>query len=118
MGAIRMVTVRNMFLIGMSFWVYVAERVPEMNPIIRAFGSSEFANVFNMNDYTFPEDRFTDLRYADALEEYETEPPVQVLFESGAGTDQIVHRLLNLKNTLTPGTANQSIDWYLGPMER
>ena len=95
---------------------YVAERVPEMNPLIRAFGSSEFASVFNMNEYVFPDDRFTDLNYADALSEYEAEPPVQVLFESGAGTDQAGSPIARFEEHFDqwPPQGTELIEWFIG----
>ena len=63
---------------------YVAERVPEMNPLVRSLGGSEFGNFFGMEGYQFPDDRFEDIDYADALDLYEAEPTVHVLFEMGA----------------------------------
>ena len=68
---------------------YVAERVPEMNPLVRSLGGSEFGNFFGMEGYQFPDDRFEDIDYAYALDLYEAEPTVHVLFEiEEAGTDQ------------------------------
>jgi predicted acyl esterase len=64
--------------------LYVAERVPQLNPLIRAVGADEFAGEFNMTGYNFPEDRFTGMSYEDALAAYQTENPVLLQFENGA----------------------------------
>ena len=64
---------------------YVARRVPEVNPVIRELAPAVFAEHFG---YTpeLEEDRFA--RFGDdydaALAAYRAEPPVRLLFESGA----------------------------------
>ena len=63
---------------------YVAKRVPELNGVIRAAGSNEFAGEFNMTGYSFPEDRFTGMSYEEALQAYQDEDPVLLQFENGA----------------------------------
>ena len=95
---------------------YVAERVPKMNPLVRSLGGTEFGNFFGMDGYQFPEDRFEDLSYADALEAYEAEPTVHVLFEMGAGTDQPgapIPRYEAFYNTWPPADTG-TIEWFLG----
>lgn len=95
---------------------YVAERVPEMNPLLRAFGASEFGNIFGMEEYEFPEDRFTDLNYEDALDEYESEPTVHVLFEMGAGSEQPgspIPRYEAFFDTWPPEDTG-TLEWFLG----
>ena len=69
--------------------LHVAQRIPHLNGLIRGFGADTFAGQFGIADYSFPDDRFEDYRDADdypgALAAYEAEPPVTVLYESGAG---------------------------------
>lgn len=72
--------------------LYVAQRVPRMNPALRAVGPSEFASSFDVEAIPFEEDRFADFDdddYDGVLEAYEQESEVRVLFEWGAGSDEI-----------------------------
>ncbi|MCC5950749.1 MAG: CocE/NonD family hydrolase [Acidimicrobiia bacterium] len=67
---------------------YVARRVPKVPEIIRQFAPAQFAEHFGYTHEIEP-DRFSDLAedYDAALAKYRSEPPVRVLFESGAGSD-------------------------------
>ena len=64
---------------------YVARRVPVLNPLIRELAPAVFAEHFGYTQLIEP-DRFADLAddYDAALARYESEPPVRLLFESGA----------------------------------
>ena len=65
---------------------HVARRVPVVPPLVRQFAPPLFAEHFG---YTadIEDDRFGDLvdDFDAALDRYLTEPPVRILFESGAG---------------------------------
>ncbi len=67
--------------------LYVARRVPRVNELVRAALPGEMQNSFGAPIELQP-DRFADLGdddYEAALARFETDPPVTVLFESGAG---------------------------------
>jgi len=83
---------------------HVAERVPELNSGIKLFGGGEFGKQFQMEGYRFPDDRFTDLPYDQALSAYMSEPDVTVLFENGAGRP----------NAGAPGATFEA-DWDVWP---
>ncbi len=64
---------------------YVARRVPSISLVARALSGVFLSAAFG-DGVTLPADRFdpaTD--YATALASYEAEPPIRVLFDSGAG---------------------------------
>lgn len=67
--------------------LYVAERVPRVDPVIRFGLPVEMENNFGVPIELQPE-RFEDLEdsdYEEALARFEADPQVKVLFESGAG---------------------------------
>jgi len=67
---------------------YVAKKIPEIPPLIRAGAPAVFAGQFGEGEYTIPEDRFTDFEsYDDALAAYQEEDDIRVLYENGAATD-------------------------------
>ncbi|TVQ94729.1 MAG: CocE/NonD family hydrolase [Deltaproteobacteria bacterium] len=67
--------------------LYLAERIPRLNGAIRVAAAGQFASSFGIESYRFPADRFDDADdYAQALARYESEPPITVLFENGAGS--------------------------------
>jgi uncharacterized protein len=66
---------------------YVSQRVPKLNGAIRLAAAGEFAGTFGLQGYRFPADRFADFEsYEAALAAYESEPPMTVWLESGAGS--------------------------------
>lgn len=68
--------------------LYVAGRVPRMNPLVRVALPPELAKEFDAPGATIEEDRFPDFEdddYDGVLAAYEAEPTVRVIFESGAG---------------------------------
>jgi uncharacterized protein len=71
--------------------LYVADRVPVLHPLLRSALPGVLAAQFGLNDVELPPDRFTD--HGDdadgARDEYEAEPPVHVLFESGIGANEV-----------------------------
>ncbi len=65
---------------------HVARRVPRVNEIIRELAPVQFQSVFGV-DGTLEEDRFAHhTSFEEAFDAYRSEPPVRLLFESGAGT--------------------------------
>ncbi|MEE2755350.1 MAG: CocE/NonD family hydrolase [Myxococcota bacterium] len=68
---------------------YVAGRIPELHPLMRTVGATEFGNSFGMDSAEFEPDRF--IAYPDydsALAAYENESSIRVLFENGFGGEQ------------------------------
>jgi predicted acyl esterase len=66
---------------------YVAQQVPHVPDVVRAFAPSAFEQAFHVAGLSFEPDRFASFGsdYAGARAAYEAEPPVRVLFENGAG---------------------------------
>ena len=67
---------------------FVHRKVPRLSAYLRAGAPEVFKENFGVSGLTFEPDRFTrftDSQYGPALKAYEAEPPVRVLFESGAG---------------------------------
>ncbi len=71
--------------------LYVAERVPQMNPLVRAVLPSVLADTFGFEDVEIEGDRFTSFGtdHAGAVAAYQAEDPVRVVFESGVGRDEL-----------------------------
>ena len=70
--------------------LFVAERVPRMNPVVRSAAAAEFADAFGAPGQGFEPDRFEDFAdddYAGAVAAWRAEPMVRVIFESGAGNE-------------------------------
>jgi predicted acyl esterase len=66
--------------------LYVNEEIPHqpaIAPIIYAVVGDQ---AYNINNLVLDPDRFTDVKtYEEALQRWESEPPVRIVFESGAG---------------------------------
>lgn len=103
--------------------LYVAERVPRMDPLVRGAAGAEFSNAFGAPGLGFEPDRFADFDdddYAGALAWYESEPEVRVIFESGAGHETPGAPLGTFEATFDsfpPPNANART-WFLGPEGR
>jgi hypothetical protein len=70
---------------------YVAERIPEVPPLIRVGAPDVLASQFGPGDYQLPSDRFTDAAsYEEALAEYRAEDDVRVMYENGNGGEPLV----------------------------
>ena len=63
--------------------LYVAHRVPRLDTA-RAIAPVLAASIFGTDQVTLPPDRFTGMTYDEALAAFESDPPVEVLFEEGA----------------------------------
>lgn len=70
---------------------YVAQRIPEVPPLIRVGAPEVLVSQFGPGDYELPPDRFTDAAsYEDALAEYQAEDPIRVMYENGNGGEPLV----------------------------
>lgn len=71
--------------------LYVADRVPEMHPLLRATLPSVLADQFDLEDVELGPDRFAHFGddVAAARAAYEAEDPVRVVFESGIGANEV-----------------------------
>ncbi|HEY8546202.1 MAG TPA: CocE/NonD family hydrolase [Acidimicrobiales bacterium] len=70
---------------------HVAQRVPRMHPVLRAFLPVVLADEFDLADATIEPDRWYDTYgddYAAARAAYDAEDPVRVIFESGIGANE------------------------------
>jgi predicted acyl esterase len=65
---------------------YVAQRIPKVPAGVRAIAPIIFETATGIKNVQLEPDRFTDhATYASALADYESEQPVRILFENGAG---------------------------------
>ncbi len=64
---------------------YVSEEVPEVPLVVSTFGGLLFDLAFGWS-LKIPESRFGGMDFQTALAAYESEQPVRVIFESGAGS--------------------------------
>ena len=96
--------------------LYVAERVPTLGGA-RALAPALVSGIFGTDGVQLPPDRFAGLSYEDALAAFESEPPIQVLFEQGAadGAEPLTPtpRFVEAFDAWPiPGT--EPTRWYLG----
>jgi len=68
--------------------LYVAERTPTLGAA-RVLVPILSGALFGVDNIELPPDRFEGLIHAEALAIFETEPPVQILFEEGAADGQV-----------------------------
>lgn len=102
--------------------LYVAERVPQLHPLLRAALPAQLADNFDLEDTTLEPDRLHErfgTDYPAASAAYEAEEPVRVVFESGAGADEVGEPggtfELSLPSWPAPEVAPTT--WYLGEDE-
>jgi len=101
--------------------LYVADRVPKMNPLIRAALPGVLAEQFKLKDVTLEPDHFA--QYGDdvaaARAAYEKQDPIRVVFESGLGQNEIGEPggTFDLTFKTWPTPEAQAQTWYLGPDE-
>lgn len=96
--------------------LYVAKRIPVLNPAIRIAAADDFGSVFGMSQTDFPEDRFDAYEDVDqARAAYESEPSVTLLFERGAGGEEIGAPIARFQHTYDtwPTDEAESISWFL-----
>ena len=102
--------------------LYVAGRVPKLNPLVRAAAPAVLAQQFDLRDATLEPDRLHDRfgdDYAAARAAYEAEEPVRVVFESGAGANEVGEPggTFELALPSWPAPDVEPESWYLGPDE-
>ena len=101
--------------------LYVADRVPAMNPLVRAALPSVLAGQFGLRDVVIEPDRFTDFGddVAGARAAYEAEQPVHVAFESGSGANEVGEPggTFSLDFDSWPTDEVQPAEYFLGPDE-
>jgi predicted acyl esterase len=102
--------------------LYVARRVPTLNPVVRSVGPAVLAPELHLRDVELEADRFA--RFGDdhaaALAAYEQEDPVRVIFESGLGENELGEPggTFELGLPSWPAPEAQEVRWYLGDDER
>jgi uncharacterized protein len=102
--------------------LYVAQRVPRLNPVVRALAPPVLAGQFHLRDIELEPDRFA--RFGDdhaaALAAYEAEDRVRVLFESGIGENEIGEQggTFELGFDSWPTGDAEPVTWYLDDDER
>ena len=84
-------------------WIYVRNETPA-DPGGRADHRSTCVSgvIVTSSGLTLPPDRFTGMTYEEAKAAFEAEPPVRVLFESGAGDAPIPVRPFPASSTASP----------------
>jgi hypothetical protein len=98
--------------------LYVADRVPVLNPLLRAALPGILADQFDVDDVQLEPDRFAgyagDLDGARAA--YEAEKPVRVQFESGLGRDEVGEPGGTFEQSFDswPAPESHAATWYLG----
>ena len=102
--------------------LYVAKRVPELNPLVRSVAPGVLAGAFGLHDIELEPDRFA--RFGDdhaaALAAYESEDPVRVIFESGIGENELGEPggTFELGLDSWPSPDADEARWYLAADER
>jgi len=102
--------------------LYVREEVPQRpfqaNAALQIFAQQ----IFGVPRITAEPERFnSSMTYAEALEKWESEPPVRILFENGAGTPTVPGlpaSSLDLSFDSWPIPSLQPTTWYLGDQGR
>jgi uncharacterized protein len=95
--------------------VYVADRIPRLDPLVRFGAPILYAEVFGVDGLIPPPDRFTSLDEARSV--IESEPPFRVLLEMGANESALGGPLSRgevLFETWPPPEA-ETFTWNLGP---
>ena len=97
---------------------YVARRVPQVNPVLRELAPAVFAEHFGYMP-VLEADRFASFGddYEGALAAYRAEPPVRLLFESGALNDVAGSPGARFETVADawPIPETQAMRWWLGP---
>jgi hypothetical protein len=69
---------------------YVAEKVPTVPPLVRALAPQIWASITGVSGLVLPPDRFSpDDDFATAKREFESDPPVRILWETGNSPDYV-----------------------------
>ena len=100
--------------------LYVAHRVPVLQPLLRAAAPAVLADQFGLEDVEIEPDRlaaeFGD-DYEAARAAYEAEDPVRVVFESGLGANEVGEPGGTFERSFPtwPAPEVEPTTWYLGP---
>jgi hypothetical protein len=98
--------------------LYVADRVPVINPLLRQALPPILADQFHVDDIELEPDRFASFGddVAGARAAYEAEKSVRVQFESGLGRDEIGEPGGTFEESFDrwPAPEAQATTWYLG----
>ncbi len=98
--------------------LYVADRVPVINPLVRQALPPILADQFHVDDIELEPDRFAGFGddLAGARAAYEAEKPVRVQYESGLGRDEIGEPGGTFEESFDrwPAPEAQATTWYLG----
>jgi uncharacterized protein len=103
--------------------LYVAGRVPHLNPLLRAVLPGLLADQMGLDDFNLEPDRLASYGddWAGAIEAYESQlqPPVRVVFESGLGANEVGEPggTFELGFGNWPPPDAQPTTWYLGADE-
>ncbi len=95
--------------------VYVADRTPRLDPLVRFGAPILYAEVFGVEGLVPPPDRFTSLEEARSV--IESEPPFRVLLEMGANESALGGPLSRGEVLFDswPPTEAETFTWGLGP---
>ena len=96
--------------------LYVAHRVPSLDSA-RAIAPVLAKSIFGTDQITLPPDRFTGMTYDEALATFDSDPPIEVLFEEGSA-DGALPGTPEPRFTggfaSWPAPENATHTWYLG----
>jgi hypothetical protein len=94
---------------------YVAKKIPSIPPLTRALAAASYAEIAG-TPIELPPDRFTDeTDFAAALDRYEAEHPVRILFDNGAGgTPGAPIPAFETTLEAWPAPDTTGTEWYLG----
>ena len=97
---------------------HVAQRVPRLHPLLRAFLPVVLADEFDLADTTLEPDRWYERFGADydaARAAYDAEDPVRVVYESGIGANELGEPGGTFEQTFPTWPAPEAVPttWYL-----
>lgn len=96
--------------------LYVRQETPNLE-VLRAIAPVLGERIWGTDDITLREDRFGDAAFEDALALFEAEPPIEILFEQGAGGTVALAPMPNFVESFDswPVADATTAFWYLGP---
>jgi predicted acyl esterase len=96
--------------------LYVARRPPEVPDGIRGLAPTLYATLMGVEGVELPPDRFRGLSFEEAKQQFESEQPVRVLFENGAGAAAGAPvPVFEASFDRWPPPETDATAWYLGP---
>jgi predicted acyl esterase len=98
---------------------YVAQKVPSIPPFVRVVAPAIWASITGVSGLTLPPDRFSPtMDFRAALAEFEADPPVRILWETGASATAIPGAPVpsaETKYAAWPVPDANATAWYLQP---